>query len=404
MNILYYTWGEITCEDVVDTLIKMGHEVEVVSYQLSSYTVHPEFIGYIEDKMHKKHYDCLFSMNYLPLLSKISLRNHLPYISWIFDSPCIALYTDMVFNPYNYVFHFDLSEVHRFQKLGVKNIWHMPLAVNTTRVQQLLEKCTTPDPKLVNSEVAFMGNLYNNDFDFFDQIKHMPEYDKGYLDGVMDAQMLFFGSDLIGEAVPESMTDRMSEYATVKLEDEFFAKRRDVLLGMIRKKTTVRERKEIMQMLASRFHATLYSPSDSSMIPELENRGYLNYRTEMPVMFANTAVNLNITLRTIESGISLRVLDVLGAGGFLLTNYQAEIPMFFTNGEDLVMYESREDLVDKIKYYLEHEEERKQIAKNGQKKIQEHFTYDKQLRRIMNQVFGPGTDQCEEGRKLVGDA
>ena len=237
-----------------------------------------------------------------------------------------------------------------------------------------------------------------------DQIKHMPEYDKGYLDGVMDAQMLFFGSDLIGEAVPESMTDRMSEYATVKLEDEFFAKRRDVLLGMIRKKTTVRERKEIMQLLASRFHTTLYSPSDSSMIPELENRGYLNYRTEMPVMFANTAVNLNITLRTIESGISLRVLDVLGAGGFLLTNYQAEIPMFFTNGEDLVMYESREDLVDKIKYYLEHEEERKQIAKNGQKKIQEHFTYDKQLRRIMNQVFGPGTDQCEEGRKLVGDA
>ena len=38
-------------------------------------------------------------------------------------------------------------------------------------------------------------------------------------------------------------------------------------------------------------------------------------------MFANSKVNLNITLRNIKTGIPLRALDIMGAGGFLLTNY-----------------------------------------------------------------------------------
>ena len=65
----------------------------------------------------------------------------------------------------------------------------------------------------------------------------------------------------------------------------------------------------------------------------------------------------------------------MGAGGFLLTNYQSDFLNFFIPGEDFDYFESKSDLIDKIDYYLKHDEERKQIAQNGLEKIKMHHTY-----------------------------
>ena len=45
------------------------------------------------------------------------------------------------------------------------------------------------------------------------------------------------------------------------------------------------------------------------------------------------------------------IWDVLGAGGFLMTNYQAEIPLYFKEGEDLICFDGVEDLAEKAGYY-----------------------------------------------------
>jgi len=74
---------------------------------------------------------------------------------------------------------------------------------------------------------------------------------------------------------------------------------------------------------------------------------------------------------------------VLGAGGFLITNYQAEISEWFEPGVDLVVYEDLADLEEKADYYLEHEEERKKIAMNGYNKVCERYTYDLALKEIL---------------------
>lgn len=54
------------------------------------------------------------------------------------------------------------------------------------------------------------------------------------------------------------------------------------------------------------------------------NKGPIDYYNEMPYVFNNSRINLNITLRSIKSGIPLRAMDICGAGGFLLSNYQAD--------------------------------------------------------------------------------
>lgn len=90
-----------------------------------------------------------------------------------------------------------------------------------------------------------------------------------------------------------------------------------------------------------------------------------------------------MTNRPIRTGLPLRIFDILGAGGFLLTNYQAEIPELFEIGTDLAVYESQEDLLYQIGYYLEREELRREIAENGQRKVREEYSYRSRMGEIL---------------------
>ncbi len=59
----------------------------------------------------------------------------------------------------------------------------------------------------------------------------------------------------------------------------------------------------------------------------------------------------------------------------------------FRPGVDCVIYESIEDAVAKAEYYLEHEEERQEIAHNGHEAVK-RFSYENQLDKMFRIVFG----------------
>lgn len=88
----------------------------------------------------------------------------------------------------------------------------------------------------------------------------------------------------------------------------------------------------------------------------------------MPVMFANSRINLNITLN-IKTAIPLRALDIMGAGGFLLTNYCPELSEYMVDGTEFVSYSLMQGIAWKKRYIMvQHEELRKRIADSGRKK------------------------------------
>lgn len=99
--------------------------------------------------------------------------------------------------------------------------------------------------------------------------------------------------------------------------------------------------------LSKRYHVNVYSNSDVSDMLRIQYCGSVDYWSELPQVFHMSKINLNFTIPNIKSGIPLRVWDVLGAGGFLMTNYQAEIPYYFKEGEDLICFDGIEDLCEK---------------------------------------------------------
>ena len=115
--------------------------------------------------------------------------------------------------------------------------------------------------------------------------------------------------------------------------------------------------------------------------------GVADYYSEMPYVFSHSKINLNITLKSIHSGIPLRCMDIMGNGGFLISNFQEDFLDYFVPDEDFVYYTDADDLLNKIDYYLSHEKERKEIAENGHQKVKKNHSFEKCFSDIIHIVF-----------------
>lgn len=69
---------------------------------------------------------------------------------------------------------------------------------------------------------------------------------------------------------------------------------------------------------------------------------------------------------------------------------EIELTDYFTIGVDLEAYSSMDELVDKCTYYLAHDEERKQIAKNGYEKMSADHTYPHSIRKTLKSLIPIG--------------
>jgi hypothetical protein len=87
-----------------------------------------------------------------------------------------------------------------------------------------------------------------------------------------------------------------------------------------------------------------------------------------------------------EGNFSNRTWITLGCGGFLLTSYSPGLEQIFAKGEHLEWYDSQEECLDLIDYYLDHEEKRKQIAVTGYEFAHTHRTYDIVVDELISRI------------------
>ena len=397
MHILMYRWKAYNYRDIEQTFLLLGHTVDNIEQELGSYDVSPEFERVIEEKIRGTHYDMVFTVNYFPLISNVCERTGVNYVSWTCDNPLISMYHESVFHACNYIFTFDKTNYLEFRGMGVKHIWYLPLAVDTERMDALLgapeeagrwKAAQDPEMRKYRGDVAFVGSLYERNS--YDKIKNrLPEYLRGYFDAVMEAQLNISGANIVEPMLTTNILEQLQEYFQLEKSEGSFSD-----LGLIFQTTVLGfkiaeiERRRALIELSKHYKVNVYSNSDVSDLLRIQYCGSVDYWSEMPKVFRMSKINLNFTIPNIKSGIPLRIWDVLGCGGFLLTNYQAEIPYYFKEGEDLVCFDGLEDLCEKVGYYLEHEEERKRIAWNGYHKVREKHSYIERIHTILDTVAG----------------
>ena len=97
--------------------------------------------------------------------------------------------------------------------------------------------------------------------------------------------------------------------------------------------------------------------------------------------------NLKSLIGTQRRTVKGRVFEVPACGGFLLTGRSDEdMNQYYVPGKEVVVFENKADLLEKCKYYLSHEAERKAIAQAGYARTLKDHTYEQRFKEIFKRL------------------
>lgn len=389
MEALIYRYGSVCEPDIIETLQRLQFEVCEETVEVYDKEILPASAMSIVQKHLEQHaFSFVITVNYFPWLSQLCEIYHITYLSLIVDSPVLELYSESIRNSCNRIFLFDSALYKEFASYNQDGIFYIPLAANVIHSENICSDATRQQIERVQADVSFVGSLYSEKC-LFNDVK-LPEHERGYAQGLIEAQLKVYGYNFLEEALSNEFVDVFCKCATNMFrfpEDYRENYRALVAQQYLSVKVAEQERIRFLSRLSEKYEVHLYTNSDTSMMPKVCNKGFADYRKEMPLIFRHSKINLNMTAKSIRCGLPQRVFDVLGCGGFLITNYQTDLDEIFEGGVELETYDSYEELEDKIGYYLVHEEERLRIAQKGMEKVKKYHSYDKRMVEMLGMSF-----------------
>ena len=84
--------------------------------------------------------------------------------------------------------------------------------------------------------------------------------------------------------------------------------------------------------------------------------------------------------------IRLRDFEVPMSGGFYMVEYMEELEEFFHVDQEIVCYRSAEELVDKIKFYLSHDDAREKVRIAGYQRCLQDHTWHKRFQHAFKSM------------------
>ena len=396
MNILVINNKSLGEDDVISIFNNMGHKV--ITYTHSDISMHhnDEVFNELSRCVEANDVSIVFSFNYYPIISYVLKDSNVKYISYVYDSPHIALYTCSIIFPCNYIFIFDYATYEELKNGGISTVYYLPLSINTKRVSETIEKADLKDgvKGALNAglEVSFVGSLYNEKHNLYDRLSDKLngkyEYVRGYLDSMVKVQSQIHGYFFLDKMLDAKILETLEEvYPFAGNSDSIATPAYVYSHYFMARKVTEIERLRVLKKVSEKFDFTLFTHKSTPELPKAHNKGAIDYYDYMPIVFNRSKINLNISLKSILTGIPLRCIDVMGCGGFLLTNYQADLFRHFEAGKHFDYYSDDDDLLRKIEYYLEHEDERMTIAETAMKYVKENHNLEDYLKEMLDFVM-----------------
>lgn len=326
-------------------------------------------------------YDCLISDLFVPEISDVCEKYHCKYIGWVYDSPLVPLFHKSVRNPCNYLFIFDHKEYEYFTSYGIPHLYYLPLAANIARTGMI--DITAEDEQQFSCDISFVGNLYR-DNSYNALLPYFSEDIKCEFKLYLLRNLCKWSKSKPWPRVSQAACDFMRQtfqaenWVHMDMDLDLF-----IGIAVLSRKLAELDRITVLNTLAELHSVHLYTYSDHSYLDKVHVHPGIDYEVNMNKIFYLSKINLNITLPSIETGIPQRIFDILGCGGFLLTNYQEELEDLFVIGEDLEVYRDLDELKEKTAYYLQHEKERIKIAMNGYQKVRKYHSYTNRMKHIL---------------------
>jgi len=111
-------------------------------------------------------------------------------------------------------------------------------------------------------------------------------------------------------------------------------------------------------------------------------------------IFNATDVNLNLHSSSERDGVdpsgdfvNPRTFELAACGAFQLCDDRQLLPELFEVGKEIITFSSREDMKEKMEYYLAHPEERKAVCERARARILKDHSYDRRMEQMLSTIY-----------------
>lgn len=383
-------------ESIMKALKRMGHDVML-------YSEEPMIVTKLDDNhvqgvmqfIREHRIELLISVHFIMSAELAACRMGIRYISILWDAPYTEIYNPLGRMDNVWISTFDKQDRDRMDEEGIKHVIYQPLSVNAEEVKEWNREIQDTLKGNYIHDISFVGSLYEKNL-YDEHIGKIPVNIRPYFNSIFEeAAFRWDGINRVygrtGQEIlqyiqmvsPEFQIPNNQEIEDIRVFEIYY---------LIRKIGNI-ERIAVLNLLAENHSVQLYTSSTSAenLLVDVGIGPMVVYGEAASMVYAGSKINLNISLKGIEGGTPLRIMDIMGAGGFVLSSYCAETAELFEEDKEIVMFQTPEELVEKTDYYLKHDNEREQIARAGYKKVTNCYTYEKKLRELIAWVEGnPG--------------
>ncbi len=337
--------------------------------------------------IHDHPYDIVLTMNFSPTVSAACSILDIPYAAWIYDSPLQSLYDDEAFNNTNHFFIFDRYLMKDCIDRKLPNVNYLPLAANISRMGQL--KIDSDDEKEYSCDISFVGMQYIDGRYAHYRSKLSEDFKNQLNDIAYNMMGRWDGKDRIHNTMSEGLINAMLAISDTTPSDKLGLPNRLYFEECVIARAVAYTERRLMMEQISCLNPRWYGANAEvkDQIPGVDYRPFLTYNDKLPKAYNLSKINLSTSLHCIYSGLPLRTFDIIGAGGFILTNYQPEAGELFEIGKEIVVYHNFEEMAELAKFFLSHEEARMAILLAGYERVCRDYTYPVAVQKILNSVF-----------------
>lgn len=323
----------------------------------------------------------LFTINFSEKVAWIAEKSNKIYISYNVDTPVYSLYSELAEDEKFYKFAYDLEVVNSLRRRGVKNIYYLPVAANVDRLEKTIKET---DYKYDVSFVGTIGmdNEYNKNFS--------NEFKNIYNKKLKQLASVYNDYNELEIFINDRTIKDIEMIGDYYLSTEENLKKKEKAFYLIGRKVNEIQRERTIKELIKRFEVSIFGDSNWRKVIANNYKGCAEHFNEMPNIFRKTKINVNIIRQYVQSGLPMRVFDVMGSRGFLVTNFRDGIDRYFKDGKHCVVYRDLDDLIEITKYYLNHEKERQEICWSGFEEVKRNHSYEKRLKEIIEIVKNGG--------------
>ena len=376
---------------------RLGWEVEEETFYTPSDFVHDARLQeMVHDRLKGRSCDFVFTVNFWPVLAPVFDDLGMKYVSWSYDAPLRLTGTDEMERENNFIFLFDRGQVSDYQSKGITRVFHLPLGVDAPAFEKALSAKSSR-----SYGVSFIGSFYASPY--VPILSAMDDYLRGLLQGILNAQKNLFGYYILPELVTDDITSKINERLlfvkrhpadfsqnAVQAANDFAGQvSRQNLIYTMATRITCLDRLTLVaaaSKVTDSFVCTGDVDAAKKTLPGVTVHGHVDYYTEMPLIFRDSAISLCPSLRCISTGIPLRALDIMACHGLVMLPASEEAYEYLSNGWDCLIYSSYDEAFELMKHYTAHNTEVAAMKEKAYEKATTEFSMEHRLQQIKDAI------------------